>query len=378
MFARAWIKLRRGIVRRVSRSKNLDTISYCLSRNEDIAFVASQMHLAIASHRSVLLVPRGFKFGTPVGGLIHSFRSVDASSLAQIVNARRILVSMQSMAGGQNVLLLSPSIWNIPLAVAARALGKNLEVAMHDVIPHYQGIRGFLYRFQNRVLMRLAQRVWVFSEFSRRAAESQFCRASISVLPLPSPAELIREECLERGGAFEYDFAYFGRREAYKGASLLPQFAARLEGLGLSLLVVGRFESASELSQILQSRSNVTFIDKFVSSDKLGQLLMESRACICPYLSATQSGVIAFANCLGVPTLAHDVGGLSEQIWGEFGGLTVNSSVHDDWITWFRGLRLEDRSRLRSAYDLTSSSSALRRSLVSQLADPSLPTCWTA
>ncbi|MGP6204416.1 glycosyltransferase [Microbacterium sp. F2] len=67
------------------------------------------------------------------------------------------------------------------------------------------------------------------------------------------------------------------------------------------------YESADANSQ------SVVLIDSYLPLESLVSLVSICDVVVCPYEIASQSGVLALAGQLGVPTVASRVGGLAEQ-----------------------------------------------------------------
>ena len=56
------------------------------------------------------------------------------------------------------------------------------------------------------------------------------------------------------------------------------------------------------------------FINRFISNKELASLISNSIAVVCPYIDATQSGVVMSAYALNKPVIATNVGALPEMV----------------------------------------------------------------
>jgi glycosyltransferase involved in cell wall biosynthesis len=56
------------------------------------------------------------------------------------------------------------------------------------------------------------------------------------------------------------------------------------------------------------------FINRYIANEELVSLLSNSITVVCPYIDATQSGVIMSAYALNKPVIATNVGGLPEMV----------------------------------------------------------------
>jgi glycosyltransferase involved in cell wall biosynthesis len=65
------------------------------------------------------------------------------------------------------------------------------------------------------------------------------------------------------------------------------------------------------------------FINRFITNEELASLILNSTAIVCPYIDATQSGVIMSAFALNKPVIATNVGALPEMMENERHGFLV-------------------------------------------------------
>lgn len=68
---------------------------------------------------------------------------------------------------------------------------------------------------------------------------------------------------------------------------------------------------------------NFHFINRFITDEEQVSLITHSEAVICPYVDATQSGVVMSAFALNKPVIATNVGGLPEMIESGRHGILV-------------------------------------------------------
>lgn len=285
------------------------------SKNSDIDYIAkiiAEGAVCENERKSDYVTTRLSPSESDILNVRRELRDLPASSLSQIKNIFVVMRVALFLFRYDAIMFCSPSIWNLflsPIVILAR---KPAYSIIHDVEPHYDGMRGALYELQTRLVSIASKRVFVFSEFSKRRLSLK-TKTKITVLPLPTPAELYFNHSA-RGGKKRYDYIWFGRAERYKGYMYLPDFARRVTARGETLLVVGNFERLEEFVSKLRSLDNVTVVNRYVSNSELVEFVSSARINICPYDSATQSGVVAFCGYIGVPSIVHDVGGLPEQI----------------------------------------------------------------
>ena len=61
----------------------------------------------------------------------------------------------------------------------------------------------------------------------------------------------------------------------------------------------------------------------YVSNDQTASLFERAQVAVCPYVNATQSGVVLTAFAFGCPVVATDAGGLPEYVTDGVSGSVV-------------------------------------------------------
>ena len=108
--------------------------------------------------------------------------------------------------------------------------------------------------------------------------------------------------------------AFFGRLSEYKGLNILyealPQVAARVPGLEVD--VAGKPVPGYQLPPPpeLPNGGHLRVSPEYLHNDRLTTLVQQASLIVCPYIDATQSGVIMTSYALGRPVIASAVGGL--------------------------------------------------------------------
>lgn len=336
--------------------RELRTLVICPAVNDDLVAIAA----AVADGIS----PTGWDWigALPPSGASHVreeqylFKKYSASSLAQVRNVAVLEKLAVAIRNAGNVLLSCPSVLNFPIVSMVRSADKQFAAIVHDVDTHYSGLRGIVYDAQTKYILRHASRVFVFSKYSENRASERGAR-NVITLPLPSPAEFISEQCADQAKvAPVYDLGFFGRFEEYKGIRLLPSIAA--EGLrrGLTFLVATHADDSDPLVQELSEFGNVSLVLGRRPTSELVALMTHTSWNLCPYISATQSGVVAFASVCGTPSAVSAVGGLKEQITVGVTGcvLPLEELVRLEWLR-NGSYDVAPREIIRSQYLSTSS-----------------------
>lgn len=195
-------------------------------------------------------------------------------------------------------------IWNI---ILMRLCPNCVRLeAIHDVIPH-DGSR----------LVSLCTRL------ACRQADSVVLRSCRFMALLAGKYRIPPEKinCLEPWRHFSGktplthsgEFLYFGRIRKYKGLECLERIVKKTPEI--TYRIVGEPDAESMgLVRRLETYPNVTLKAREVSDYEMDVCLRRADWVVLPYLSATQSGVIADACRLSRPVIAFDVGAVGEQV----------------------------------------------------------------
>lgn len=319
-----------------------DNILINFSRNPDLIFISNliartvrntgRLHYVYTACR----VEVNYKFEAEERTKLISAKS---TSIWQIVNLCICAFCLLRTSSSSRLYLTSPSFCSILLVLLSRLKRIKVYAFIHDVTPHYSGLKGWLYDLQNYIIFRNSKVVFVFSEYSKSEAVSRFghFETEVCVLPLPTPVEYFvnNKKWSKIINDFPdpiYDFVWWGRAEEYKGLYLLPKIANNLLQFGCNLLIISNLSGFKDLYKSLSVLSNVTIIDAYLPEDELICHLLQARVNLCPYISATQSGIVNYCMCLGIPSASTRVGALHEQSKyirnGNSVDFTIESPLH--------------------------------------------------
>jgi len=151
-------------------------------------------------------------------------------------------------------------------------------------------------------------------------------------------------------------FYFFGRMEAYKGVETLLLAAEQLheEGLSFQLRVAGQGPELDRLFDRFSRPPPVRVRRGFVPSVEVIDAIQEADCVVLPYLSATQSGVLAAAFAGHRFVIASDTGGLPAVVEHGGNGLLVPpgepAALADAMRVAARDDRLRDRLRAGAAH----------------------------
>jgi glycosyltransferase involved in cell wall biosynthesis len=125
----------------------------------------------------------------------------------------------------------------------------------------------------------------------------------------------------------DFNVLFFGRISLYKGVKyLLDAFTEILESgkiANINLVIAGSGTFDFDAS-VYENYKQIKIINKFLTPKELASLIYQSSVVICPYLDATQSGVVMSAFAFKKPVIATNVGGLPEMITNGKTGIIIN------------------------------------------------------
>jgi glycosyltransferase involved in cell wall biosynthesis len=117
---------------------------------------------------------------------------------------------------------------------------------------------------------------------------------------------------------------FFGQISPYKGIEYLLKAFAQYskENDTCRLIVAGGGNYYFDKSEY-EKNPNIEFRNCFIPDDELAGLIYNSLFCVCPYTSATQSGVVMSAFAFNKPVIVSNVGALPEMLGGGKYGMIV-------------------------------------------------------
>jgi glycosyltransferase involved in cell wall biosynthesis len=150
---------------------------------------------------------------------------------------------------------------------------------------------------------------------------------------------------------------FFGRLSPYKGLEVFYD-AARIVAQRLDsvrFVVAGRPVPGYVLPPPpeLPNGARVEVIERYLHNRETAELFARSTAVACPYLDATQSGVVLTAFAFGKPVVATRVGGLPDYVVDGVHGLLVDPGDANGLATALISLLESDalRCRLRAGIE---------------------------
>ncbi|HEX4945517.1 MAG TPA: glycosyltransferase family 4 protein [Blastocatellia bacterium] len=147
---------------------------------------------------------------------------------------------------------------------------------------------------------------------------------------------------------------FFGRIWDYKGLQYLieaePLITARVPNA--RIVIAGRGEDFGKYERLMVNRDRFVVLNERIPDEAVARLFQQASVVVCPYIEASQSGVLALANAFGKPVVATTVGGIPEMIAHGKTGLLVpprdTQSLAEAIITLLQNHTLRQEMRLHA------------------------------
>lgn len=107
---------------------------------------------------------------------------------------------------------------------------------------------------------------------------------------------------------------FLGNVLPYKGLGFLYEAYKLLKNSGKEIKIVVAGNGHSEVMDTLLRNDDFYVINRWISNTELVDLIKNSNAVVCPYLSASQSGLPPTANLFQKPIITTDVGAMKEYV----------------------------------------------------------------
>lgn len=125
-----------------------------------------------------------------------------------------------------------------------------------------------------------------------------------------------------------YRLLFFGRIHEYKGLRYFVDAVIALNSKGFPVtgVVAGRGNDLERYRKSMETAGCFEILDRYIASDDVPSLFLNSFAVVLPYTDGTQSGVAAMALGFGRPVVASAVGSIPELVRSGENGLLVPPS----------------------------------------------------
>lgn len=255
--------------------------------------------------------------------------SIRHVSLASILDIFRIFLGMVS-SRSTDIFIQEPSgllkaVICASVVTVARPFCR-IVLTVHDPVPHGgrdAEIAGRLDRFR-RYVRKCAHVVLVHGKFCYDEYVAHYSFADQKVF-ITEHGPILSDGTTASATPPPFSVLFFGRMEEYKGVDVLCEAAEILsrEKVPFRLRVAGRGPEIDRLEQRYRQIPEVEVLNAFIPAKGLVEAIEDSDCVVLPYLSATQSGVLAGAFANGRFVIASRVGGIPDIVEHMRNGLLV-------------------------------------------------------
>ena len=202
----------------------------------------------------------------------------------------------------------------------------TIAVTVHDPISHEGRDRAAAQRmaWARRYLRRRADVIVVHGAYCGRLMRAS-AGSSRQIIVESEHGLILEPQALLPLPAAPLKLYFFGRMEAYKGVEVLLLMAESLheDGLPFELSVAGRGPELDRLQPRFERLPEVAVYNGFVPPTQVMASIQNADCVLLPYLSATQSGVLAAAYAGRRYVIASQTGGIQDVVEHGFNGLLV-------------------------------------------------------
>ena len=194
-------------------------------------------------------------------------------------------------------------------------LRKKMVITMHDPIPHssHMSLKNRFHRYccirltPDFILLNKTQKPLFMKTYGVSESRVHMSRLSIYTH--------LRESASAPALCSSPYILYVGRIHSHKGIEYLCEAMQPVtsDTPDMHLVIAGQGQFYFDTSKYEQM-PNYTFLNRYITNEELVSLISNSIAVVCPYIDATQSGVIMSAFALNKPVIATRVGALPEMV----------------------------------------------------------------
>ncbi|CAA9320046.1 MAG: hypothetical protein AVDCRST_MAG90-958 [uncultured Microvirga sp.] len=298
--------------------------------------------VALSLHEGNAWIERSRAGGHPVMTIGGASGHRAAARIA--VQARRRWVALQGqIAGFEPQVAVVPMnfalAWPYHLAFARRRI--PLIYVVHDAAPHPGDYMRLWQSRMQHLLIRASSGVVALSDHVAQQIEAAgLLRGGRRCDVIPLSAHEVASRLAPRPSpTLPVRLLFLGRLLPYKGLTLLAQALAPLrEKRGWRLTVAGDGPEADQVRALFANFPQVELKTGLLDESEVDGLIRDHDVLVCPYLEASQSGVIAEALYQGMPSVVTPVGGLPEQVGFGRAGWVAQSVSSEALTETLRGL----------------------------------------
>lgn len=261
---------------------------------------------------------RPYKTVPVLRNVVNVYRRLQLNNAADIINSE-----------GYDVVNIVALYWHVDFIPLIRRIQSKIIFSVHEVCNHFSPDFSKLPPLLEEVFKRNIP-VVVFSDnsYNDLAKYEGADMANVHVIPFgrfESYKYMVRKGLIDTGKDY---FLFIGVLKPYKGLDLFAKAIEMLEETHPKLRYVVAGAGNDEYLPSLYAKKNVTVINRFIDNDEFANLLNDAYAVVCPYKTASQSGIPQTSYVFGKPVVATNIGSFHSILGeGRLGLLTQPESV---------------------------------------------------
>jgi len=285
-------------------------------------FDISNQELASGVHDGVSFLERVFPSSLHKYWKRCASVSLVVHTCSKSIHPKTWRVSYQAM---KYIKKLNPDVFHLddislrlaPLLFTLKGVPFVLNI--HDAKAH-SGEHNWRTEIARWLTIRKVQQFILHSNFSRNQFLQHYDvpESRVTMIPL-GIYDIYREWLTSEIPEEPNTVLFFGRISPYKGVEVFVK-AAELVSTSIPnvrFIIAGKAIQGYSLPNLPQLKNGSVFeiYPEYLSNTQVATLISRSSLVVCPYLDASQSGVILTAYAFNKPVIATDVGGLPEYVW---------------------------------------------------------------
>lgn len=205
---------------------------------------------------------------------------------------------------------------------------KKFFIIIHDSKPHSgeKNLKALLPRFLFLSLP-FSKKYFFYSEFSKNQFESHYKKDRNQKFVLKMSPYYFYKIYLKKNFAERKHILFFGRFSLYKGIEVLLKAVPLVleESPSEVFVIAGKSVSGYNFNEAFcdKYKNHISILNRYIPNEELVSLIQKSKFVVCPYLDASQSGVLMTAFALNTPVIATNVGAFPEYIEHNVTGMLV-------------------------------------------------------
>jgi len=196
---------------------------------------------------------------------------------------------------------------------------KKIFLGIHDPLPH-KGEKEIKLNLLRSLFLKNAKTkgIFFYSEFSKGQFENHYKNNHSSKWVVKMCQLTYFKNFVKNKATIKNSILFFGRISPYKGIDVLLNAIPDVFNTypHEHLIIAGRSINDYKISSdaLKDFSEKITILNKHISNEELVQLISKAKFVVCPYIEATQSGVLMTSFALNTPVIASAVGAFTEYI----------------------------------------------------------------